>query len=82
MGSLILKEVLNRLQMYGNGYSMALVLNHRSTDTSLIGDWLLGLPLSVIWQRALVQLFPRASPYNFYQENPTNEFLIMLSRDL
>ncbi len=26
-----LKEVLNRLRMYGNGYSMAIVLDHRST---------------------------------------------------
>ncbi len=25
------KEVLNRLRMYGNGYSMAIVLDHRST---------------------------------------------------
>ncbi len=24
-------EVLNRLRMYGNGYSMAIVLDHRST---------------------------------------------------
>ncbi len=24
-------EVLNRLQMYGNGYSMAIILDHRST---------------------------------------------------
>ncbi len=32
------KEVLNRLQMYGNGYSMAIVLDHRSTATSLTGN--------------------------------------------
>ena len=32
MGSLnFFKDVLNRLQMYGNGYSMAIVLDHRST---------------------------------------------------
>ncbi len=32
MGSLnSFKEVLNRLRMYGNGYSMATVLDHRST---------------------------------------------------
>ncbi len=33
------KEVLNRLRMYGNGYSMAIVLDHRSTATSLTGNW-------------------------------------------
>ncbi len=34
------KEVLNRLRMYGNGYrySMAIVLGHRSTATSLTGN--------------------------------------------
>ncbi len=26
--------------MYGNGYSMAIVLDHRSTATSLTGNWL------------------------------------------
>ncbi len=32
MGSLkFFKEVLNRLRIYGNGYSMARVLDHRST---------------------------------------------------
>ncbi len=32
MGSLnLFKEVLNRLRMYGNGYSMAIVLDHRSS---------------------------------------------------
>ncbi len=29
--------ILNRLRMYGNGYSMAIVLDHRSTATSLTG---------------------------------------------
>ena len=39
MGSLnSFKEVLNRLRMYGNGYSMAIVLDHRSTATSLTGN--------------------------------------------
>ncbi len=39
MGSLnFFKEVLNRLRMYGNGYSMAIVLDHRSTATSLTGN--------------------------------------------
>ncbi len=39
LGSLnIFKEVLNRLRMYGNGYSMAIVLDHRSTRTSLTGN--------------------------------------------
>ncbi len=32
------KEVLNRLRVYGNGYSMAIVLDHRSTATSLTGN--------------------------------------------
>ncbi len=27
------------LQMYGNGYSMAIVLDHRSTATSLTGNF-------------------------------------------
>ena len=31
------KEVLNRLLMYGNGYSMSIVLDHRSTAPSLTG---------------------------------------------
>ncbi len=40
MGSLnFFKEVLNSLRMYGNGYSMAIVLDHRSTATSLTGNW-------------------------------------------
>ncbi len=39
MGSLSsFKEVLNRLRMYGNGYSVAIVLDHRSTATSLTGN--------------------------------------------
>ncbi len=39
MGSLnFFKEVLNRLRMNGNGYSMAIVLDHRSTATSLTGN--------------------------------------------
>ena len=39
MGSLnSFKEVLNRLWMYGNGYSMAIVLDYRSTATSLTGN--------------------------------------------
>ncbi len=36
--------------MYGNGYSMAIVLDHRSTATSLTGKQLVGLahrPLEV-----------------------------------
>ncbi len=32
------KEVLNRRRMYGNGYSMAIVLDHRSNATSLTGN--------------------------------------------
>ncbi len=41
MGSLnSFKEVLNRLRMSGNGYSMAIVLDHRSTATSLTGNFL------------------------------------------
>ncbi len=39
MGSLnFFKEVFNRLRMYGNGNSMAIVLAHRSTATSLTGN--------------------------------------------
>ncbi len=33
------KEVLNRLLMYGNGYSMAIMFDHRSTATSLTGNF-------------------------------------------
>ena len=36
--SSFLKEVLNRLRMYGNGYSMAIVLDHRYTATSLTAN--------------------------------------------
>ncbi len=40
MGSLnFFKKVLNRLRMYGNGYSMEIGLDHRSTATSLTGNW-------------------------------------------
>ena len=41
------QEVLNRLRMYENGYSMAMVLDHRSTATSLTGN-LCGNPLSMV----------------------------------
>ncbi len=33
-----IKTTLNRLRIYGNGYSMAIVLDHRSTTTSLTGN--------------------------------------------
>ncbi len=54
------KEVLDRLQMYGNGCSMTIVLDHGSTATSLTGNLTITLAMIIsdfyllVWNNVLM----------------------------
>ncbi len=56
MGSLnSFKEVFNRLRMYGNGFSVAIVLDHRCTATSLTGNLPNIIAVKYIWYTVLCE---------------------------
>ncbi len=72
MGLQILKEVLNMLRMYGNGYSMAIVLDHRSAATSLTGN-VYGRPRCT---HAMILQSNRAPLCTVVDQRTTQRFLI------